>query len=174
MKEKGTIKSFSSPLFAYSDGYIQTGVDQTMNKNTHIYPTKATIHWGITAFLPSRTIERYMARTVSSTMIPAACVQKKRIAPDCFQVRPCATSLKECSRPDKRKVRNRRVYFDGSIPLGRRSTELAMKFAGLDIFCCWYLCQNSLHTIDSVLCLKFSNLRFSRVLRYATCHFSRK
>lgn len=78
-------------------------------------------------------------------------MQKKRIAPDWFQFRPCATSLRECSGPDKRKVRNKRAYFDGSVPRGRRSTELAMKFAGLDIFCCWYLCQNTLHVNHSVL-----------------------
>jgi len=80
--------SLSSPLFAYRDGYIQTGVDQIINTRTQANPSVLAI--GVCcndgAFV---RLDEVRSRTVvcaqSSTMMPMACVQKNRTAPECCQ-----------------------------------------------------------------------------------------
>ena len=85
--------------------------------------------------VPFTAIARHSIGSVSSSMIPRAWMEKKRIDVDCYHGTPWATSLNSCIRPEIQKVKNRRVYRDISVPGARPSKVLVMKLAALVIFC---------------------------------------
>ena len=93
----------------------------------------------------ARVIERYMAWTVSSTTIPAACVQEKRKAPRTGSGSGLARYRSGVVRDwIREKVRNKRAYFEWQrSSRGGEAQNWRWSLPGLTFFCCcWYLCQN--------------------------------
>ena len=147
----------SSLFIVLTIGYAHVGVDQLRNATTQRNPT--ALHTWLILFPNSI---RYSSWTLSSIMIPSACVQKNWRAPEWAPGTAPPESDTTCNTPETKNATNTLAYLAMRVPCGRCSIVLDMKSAGPFKLSCKFWCQNLLGQV-SANALRKSNKKQNQI-----------